>query len=69
MLRIIEKYPIPLIILVCLGTFFSNLDVIYVNIMEAINFITAREILQSGEWFLTTMNDIPRYEKPLYQHG
>lgn len=44
--------------------FFANLDVIYVNIMEARNFITAREMVQDGNWLLTTMNAAPRYEKP-----
>lgn len=44
--------------------FFANLDVIYVNIMEARNFITAREMVQDGNWLLTTMNADPRYEKP-----
>ncbi|MGB7843383.1 MAG: glycosyltransferase family 39 protein, partial [Salinimicrobium sp.] len=44
--------------------FFANLDVIYVNIMEARNFITAREMVQNNNWLLTTMNALPRYEKP-----
>lgn len=35
-----------------------------VTIMEARNFITAREMLSDGNWILTTMNGIPRYEKP-----
>ena len=32
--------------------------------MEARNFIVAREMLTEGNWLLTTMNDVPRYEKP-----
>ncbi|NAS29792.1 phospholipid carrier-dependent glycosyltransferase [Flavobacteriaceae bacterium R38] len=32
--------------------------------MEARNFITAREMLDDGNWLLTTMNGLPRYEKP-----
>src|SRR5690606_13083062 len=32
--------------------------------MEARNFITAREMVVDGNWVLTTMNDLPRYEKP-----
>ena len=59
-----HKQNIFIILLVCLAIFFSNLDVIYVNIMEARNFITAREMLQYGNWFHTTMNLEPRYEKP-----
>ncbi|MFD1314264.1 ArnT family glycosyltransferase [Namhaeicola litoreus] len=50
--------------LVCAAIFLSHLDVIYVNIMEARNFITAREMLQNGNWIHTTMNLEPRYEKP-----
>ncbi|MGC1631941.1 MAG: glycosyltransferase family 39 protein, partial [Gelidibacter sp.] len=41
-----------------------NLDVIHVSIMEARNFITAREMVQDGHWLLTTMNGEARYEKP-----
>lgn len=44
--------------------FLAHLDVIYVNIMEARNFITAREMVQDNNWLLTTMNAEPRYEKP-----
>lgn len=44
--------------------FFFNLDVLYVNIMEARNFVTAREMVNSDNWILTTMNGQPRYEKP-----
>lgn len=52
------------LLLVCLILFFSNLDVVYVNIMEARNFITAREMLSDGNWLHTTLNLEPRYEKP-----
>lgn len=44
--------------------FFVNLDAIFINIMEARNFITAREMLVDGNWIFTTMNDMPRYQKP-----
>ncbi|OOG69853.1 glycosyltransferase family 39 protein [Flavobacterium sp. A45] len=43
---------------------FPHLDVIEVNIMEARNFITAREMVNNNHWILTTINDLPRYEKP-----
>lgn len=52
------------LIAVCILIFFFNLDAIYVNIMEARNFVTAREMLTSNHWILTTLNDLPRYEKP-----
>src|SRR5680860_1572494 len=32
--------------------------------MEARNFITAREMLTHNNWIFTTMNELPRYEKP-----
>ena len=53
-----------LLILVCIGIFFVNLDAIYVNIMEARNFATAREMINLDHWIFTTLNNEPRYEKP-----
>ncbi len=44
--------------------FFFNLGVLPVSIMEARNFNVAREMLTETNWLLTTMNAIPRYEKP-----
>ncbi len=41
-----------------------NLHVLEVTIMEARNFITAREMLTDNNWLLTTMNGEARYEKP-----
>ena len=41
-----------------------NLNSLVVTIMEARNFITAREMVNDGNWILTTMNGLPRYEKP-----
>ena len=52
------------IALVCLAIFFPHLSVVEVNIMEARNFVTAREMLEYGNWIHTTMNLEPRYEKP-----
>ncbi len=40
------------------------LDAMEVTIMEARNFISAREMLTDGNWLLTTMNGEARYEKP-----
>lgn len=42
----------------------SGLDKIDVNIMEARNFISAREMVQNDEYLLTTINNQPRYQKP-----
>jgi len=52
---------LSVIILLMLG---FNLDVIPVSIMEARNFITAREMITDNNWLLTTMNGEPRYQKP-----
>lgn len=41
-----------------------NMGVLDTTIMEARNFITAREMLLDGNWLLTTMNGEPRYQKP-----
>lgn len=60
----LENKYLVLLILVCIAVFFVNLDAIYINIMEARNFITAREMLQDNNWIFTTMNAEPRYEKP-----
>ena len=53
-----------LLVLVCLAIFFVNLDAIFVNIMEARNFATAREMIHLDHWVFTTLNNEPRYEKP-----
>ena len=52
------------ILVVWVLIFLVHLDVIYVNIMEARNFITAREMVNGDNWILTTMNAEARYEKP-----
>jgi len=55
---------ILLLFVACICIFFVNLDALYVNIMEARNFTTAREMLHDGNWLLTTLNGEPRYQKP-----
>jgi 4-amino-4-deoxy-L-arabinose transferase-like glycosyltransferase len=64
MLKLIEKNPIVSIFVLAAIMLLPNLDTIQVTIMEARNFITAREMVQEGHWLLTTMNGEPRYEKP-----
>jgi 4-amino-4-deoxy-L-arabinose transferase-like glycosyltransferase len=63
MSKLIHNYTFWLFIVASL-MLFSHLDVIEVNIMEARNFITAREMATNNHWILTTLNDLPRYEKP-----
>lgn len=52
------------LILVSAILLLSGLDKIDVNIMEARNFISAREMVQNKEYLLTTINNEPRYQKP-----
>jgi len=60
----LDKKYILLLILCCIALFFINLGVLHINIMEARNFITAREMIDDGNWILTTLNGEPRYQKP-----
>lgn len=60
----IERNYLLLLALCCVAIFFVNLGSLPVNIMEARNFITAREMLHDGNWLLTTINGEPRYQKP-----
>lgn len=59
-----EKWHLPFVIILCLFIFLPHLGLLPVNIMEARNFITAREMVQDHHWILTTMNGEARYEKP-----
>ena len=60
----IEKNYLLLLLVTYAAIFFVNLNSLPVNIMEARNFITAREMLTDGNWLLTTINGEPRYQKP-----
>ena len=60
----VENNYLLLLLLTCIAIFFVNLHSLPVNIMEARNFITAREMLHDGNWLLTTINGEPRYQKP-----
>ncbi|RKS45096.1 4-amino-4-deoxy-L-arabinose transferase-like glycosyltransferase [Gillisia mitskevichiae] len=62
--KIYHNYPVPLLLLLGILVFITNLDVLMVNIMEARNFISAREMLTHNNWIFTTMNEAARYEKP-----
>jgi len=50
--------------MICIAIFFVNLDAVMINIMEARNFTTAREMINLDNWIFTTINNEPRYEKP-----
>jgi 4-amino-4-deoxy-L-arabinose transferase-like glycosyltransferase len=52
------------LVLIGLCLFAFNLGELKVSVMEARNFIVAREMITEQHWLLTTMNNIARYEKP-----
>lgn len=64
MLKTLEHNPITTIWIVVLVMAGFSIQYLPVSIMEARNFITAREMLNDGHWLLTTMNGLPRYQKP-----
>jgi len=63
-IKIREYRHYAIIALVSAVVLLSGLSKIDINIMEARNFISAREMVQNHEYLLTTLNDQPRYEKP-----
>jgi 4-amino-4-deoxy-L-arabinose transferase-like glycosyltransferase len=64
MIKRLEKYPVASLTVIVLIMLLIHLSVPNVTIMEARNFITAREMIQDNNWLLTTMNGEARYEKP-----
>ena len=64
MIKIVEKYPLALLSVVVLLMLLVHLEVPNITIMEARNFITAREMVQDNHWLLTTINGEARYQKP-----
>lgn len=62
--KLFKDYPLFIICLIIAIMLLPNLETIQVTIMEARNFITAREMIQDNNWLLTTMNGEARYEKP-----
>ncbi len=64
MIKTFQNKPFLLLTLLWIFVLLVNPDVLVVNIMEARNFITAREMIQDGHWLLTTLNAEPRYQKP-----
>lgn len=48
----------------CCVLFLIHLNYLYVDIMEARNFVSVREMVDEGNWIYTTLNGEPRYQKP-----
>lgn len=59
-----EQWYGSIIFMVGAFLLFMNLGTMTVDIMEARNFVTVREILQTGDWMHPTMNGVLRLEKP-----
>ncbi|WP_458627316.1 ArnT family glycosyltransferase [Winogradskyella sp. PC D3.3] len=64
MIKFVEKHPILSLLLFVIVMLGFTIDAIPVTIMEARNFISAREMLTDNNWILTTMNGEARYQKP-----
>ncbi len=58
------KINYNLLLFICLALFLLHLNYLFVDIMEARNFVTAREMVDDGNWIFTTMNGEARYQKP-----
>lgn len=64
MIKTIQKNPLLSLAIFTIALLLPNLTALEVGIMEARNFISAREMLTEGNWILTTLNGEARYEKP-----
>lgn len=64
MKKLLHNYPLLVVLLIGSIILLSHLSNLPTNIMEARNFVTAREMVTHDNWFLTTLNELPRYEKP-----
>ena len=60
----IKHLHLFLLLIICFFTFFVNNKVIYTDIMESRNIVTAREMVYDGHWMVPTMNGELRLEKP-----
>jgi 4-amino-4-deoxy-L-arabinose transferase-like glycosyltransferase len=52
------------LIVLCLLAFFTHLGAFEVDLMEARNFVTAREMVNDHHWLVPTMNGELRITKP-----
>jgi len=55
---------VALLLLICFCSFFFNIGVMEVDLMEARNLVTAREIIDNDNWLIPTMNGEIRLAKP-----
>lgn len=59
-----ERKYLIILAFISIVAFFSNLWVRPADLMEARNFITAREMIQNDNYIIPTLNDFLRFEKP-----
>lgn len=59
-----RNFHVLLLIVICFFTFFIHNKVVYPDIMESRNLITAREMVEYNNWLVPTMNGTLRLEKP-----
>lgn len=64
-----KKGHILFLIVICYFSFFINNQLIFADIMESRNLVTAREITEEGNWLVPTMNGELRLESRLYPLG
>ena len=63
-MKINEKSNVIILGFLSILAFFTNLGLRPATLMEARNFITAREMVESGNYLVTTLNGNLRFEKP-----
>jgi len=59
-----DKRKCFFVILLLFVTFFANNSALPTDIMESRNIVTAREMVEEGNWLVPTMNGELRLEKP-----
>lgn len=63
-IKTIKRRYLVLLAIFCLITFFVSRDALPTDIMESRNIVTAREMVEEGNWLVPTMNGELRLEKP-----
>ncbi|HUV22194.1 MAG TPA: glycosyltransferase family 39 protein [Gammaproteobacteria bacterium] len=59
-----HRLPILILLFLCFWSFFYNTGAIEMDLMEARNLVTAREIISNDNWLVPTMNGDVRLAKP-----
>lgn len=70
--KILDKKDLKNVLIlfpISIFAFFSNIWVRPADLMEARNFITAKEMIENDNFIVPTLNGFLRFEKPLFLHG